>query len=138
MNKRQMERLELLFSEGKTLEEAREHFPDSWKMPREADFQANITAALQEWRKTGHLPPGTFWWKESASPYQRRGIPDLLMVAGGNGRLCAFEVKRPWIGRVSDSQKLAIKDLQAAGAVAAVVRFPGEVRDILKKEGIYK
>ena len=47
MNKRQMERLELLFSEGKTLEEAREHFPDSWKMPREADFQANITAALQ-------------------------------------------------------------------------------------------
>lgn len=138
MNKRQMERLEIFFSEGKSLEEAKEHMPDSWKLPREADFQANILGALAEWRKGGHLPRGTFWWKESASPYQRRGIPDLLIVSGGNGRLCAFEVKRPWIGRVSDAQRLAIKDLQAAGAVAAVVNFPGEVRDILKKEGIYK
>lgn len=138
MNKKLMTQIETLCGECKSLEKARERFPGDWKLPKEADFQSWILQSLAEWRKAGNLPKGTFWWKESASPYQRKGIPDILMVVAGTGRLCAFEVKRPFVGRASDAQKMAIIELRAAGAVAAIVSFPSEVRDILQKEGIYK
>lgn len=137
MNKNLMTQLETVCREGcRSLAQARELIPGDWKLPLEADFQSLILQSIAEWAQKGHIPPRSFWWKESASPYQRRGIPDILLII--NGRFCAFEVKRPFDGWLRDSQALVIKLLREAGAVAAVVSFPGEVREILEKEGLWK
>ena len=136
MNRKLMQQLEKVHRDGcRSLEEAKELIPGDWKLPKEADFQSFILQSLADWRKRGNLPRGAFWWKESASPYQRRGIPDILIII--SGRLCAFEVKRPWVGRVSDAQRLTCKDLRDSGAVAAIVSFPGEIAETLRKEGLW-
>jgi hypothetical protein len=65
--------------------------------------------------------------KLAGGPYQKIGLPDLIVVYGG--RLLALEVKCPQPGetavhargRVTDQQAKCLADLHRAGAYADVV-----------------
>lgn len=59
--------------------------------------------------------------KTHGSPYQQSGIPDLLCISPGTGRLVGIEVKRPhgtW--KVTELQKHQIELIREAGGVAGV------------------
>ena len=63
------------------------------------------------------------------SPWYRRGVADILCCY--NGRFIGLEVKTP-IGRLSMHQKEFLRDIQAAGGVAAVVRCVEDVEIIFR------
>lgn len=97
-----------------------------YSVPLEKDIQAKIMAYLK-------TVPGLFAWKaHTGGIYAAAGIPDVLCVY--NGRLFAFEVKRP--GRKPTAlQQATIESLQAAGAVAVVVTGVGEVKEVINSVG---
>lgn len=74
--------------------------------------------------------PSAFVWKATAGPYSQGGIPDICCVL--NGRFYGFEVKRPENSRLSALQEQAIKKINAAGGIAAVVSFPEDVQKIIE------
>lgn len=57
------------------------------------------------------------------------GVPDRLVIL--NGQVCFVELKRPHGGRVSELQKVRMKELEAAGARVLVIRDPQEVDDFV-------
>lgn len=65
----------------------------------------------------------------SPSPWYRKGVSDILCCIAG--RFVAFEVKTPK-GRLSDHQKLFLKDVESAGGVATVVRSVDDVKSFLE------
>lgn len=89
------------------------------------------------------LPPGATWTSidaggvklsaAQASLRQRRGIkpgwPDVLVLHGG--RLFGLELKTAR-GRLSDAQKAARADIEAAGGVYAVCRSVADVEEALR------
>ena len=91
-------------------------------------YQAKIIRWLKE------QYPGAFVWKAAAGPYSRGGIPDVCMVL--NGHFFGFEVKRPEVGRLSKIQEQTIKEINAAGGIAAVVSYPEQVEKIIRAAGI--
>lgn len=95
-------------------------------MPKESYFQRKII----EWIN-GNVP-NCIVWKEAAGPYSRHGLPDITCIVGG--RYYGFEVKRPFIGKLSEIQRQTIADIRAAGGQAYVVSFPIEVANILLPE----
>lgn len=95
---------------------------------KESFYQAKIIRWLKE------AYPRAFVWKAAAGPYSRGGIPDICMVL--DGRFFGFEVKRPEAGRLSKLQEQAIKEINAAGGIAAVVSYPDEVERIIRAAGI--
>lgn len=72
--------------------------------------------------------PAAFVWKAAAGPYSRGGIPDLCAII--NGKFYGFEVKRPG-GKPTKLQIKTIKEINAAGGIAAVVTYPTEVEKII-------
>lgn len=84
---------------------------------------------------------GVKWiMKTHGSPYQQSGIPDLLCIAPGTGRLVVgIEVKRPhgtW--KVTELQKKQIEFIHEAGGVAGVATCVEEALELLReamKEG---
>lgn len=96
------------------------------RMPKESYYQRKI----MEW--IGKNIPDAVIWKEAAGPYSRQGIPDITCIV--NGRYYGFEVKRPFIGKLSKIQKETIDLLNKAGAKAYVVTSEKEVAEILKDE----
>lgn len=92
-------------------------------LPKESYYQSKIITFL---RKTY---PDAFVWKEAAGPYSRAGIPDISMVL--KGKFYAFEVKRPFVGVVSEIQAKTIEKLKKAGAVAGVVTFIEDVKKLI-------
>ncbi len=61
---------------------------------------------------------GIFWLKLHGSPYQRQGMPDLLVVK--EGRAYFFEVKRPG-QKPTPLQERRLLQCRQAGAGAKVV-----------------
>ncbi len=95
-------------------------------MPKESYYQRKIMGWISK-----NIPDAVIW-KEAAGPYSRQGIPDVTCII--NGRYYGFEVKRPFIGKVSKIQKETIELLNKAGAKAYVVTSEKEVAEILKDE----
>lgn len=95
---------------------------------KESFYQAKIIRWLKE------QYPGAFVWKAQAGPYCRQGIPDICAII--NGHFFGFEVKRPEVGRLSKIQEQTIKEINAAGGIAAVVSFPEQVEKIILAAGI--
>ena len=96
------------------------------KSHKESWYQARIIRWLRE------TYPRAFVWKAAAGPYCRQGIPDICMVL--NGRFYGFEVKRPVVGRLSKIQEQTIKEINAAGGIAAVVSYPEDVERMIGGE----
>ena len=95
---------------------------------KESFYQAKII----RWLKGQY--PDAFVWKAQAGPYCRQGIPDISAII--NGHFFGFEVKRPEVGRLSKIQEQTIKEINAAGGIAAVVSFPEQVEKIILAAGI--
>lgn len=92
-------------------------------VPLESKFQSDILDYLNK-------QPGFFAFKLHEGPYMKSGIPDVLAVK--DGRLYAFEVKRPFnMGKPSELQLEQIEKLRAAGAVAEVVTYVAEVAQLI-------
>ena len=87
-------------------------------IPKGSYYQKKILEALR-----ARWPQGR-WRKNAAGIGQSAGEPDIDGVL--EGRFYAFEVKRPLLGRVSDLQELAIRQINEAGGVALVVTYPEE------------
>ena len=90
---------------------------------KESYYQTKIIRWLKE------TFPTAFVWKAQAGPYSRQGIPDICAVI--DGHFFGFEVKRPEGGRISKIQEQTIKEINAAGGIAAVVSFPEQVEQII-------
>ena len=90
---------------------------------KESFYQAKII----RWLKGQY--PDAFVWKAQAGPYCRQGIPDICAII--NGHFFGFEVKRPEVGRLSKIQEQTIKEINAAGGIAAVVSYPEQVEKII-------
>lgn len=95
---------------------------------KESFYQAKIIRWLKE------TYPDAFIWKAQAGPYCRQGIPDICAIIGGH--FFGFEVKRPEIGRLSKIQEQTIKEINAAGGIAAVVSYPEQVERVIQAAGI--
>ena len=97
-------------------------------VPKEKYFQSRIIRYLES---LNHV----FVWKEQAGyGYQISGLPDICAVI--EGKFYGFEVKRPFIGKVSPIQRERMKEIREAGGVAEVVSYVNEVAMILKREGM--
>lgn len=94
---------------------------------KESYYQTKIIA----WIKKTY--PAAFVWKAAAGPYSQGGIPDICAII--DGKFYGFEVKRPENGRLSRLQEQAIKKINAAGGIAAVVSFPTDVQKIIERGG---
>ena len=105
-----------------TTEQAKQYIRKN--LPKESYYQDKIIKHINA------LIPSAFVWKAAAGPYCRQGIPDICMVL--NGRFYGFEVKRPVVGRLSKIQEQTIKEINAAGGIAAVVSYPEDVERILE------
>lgn len=57
--------------------------------------------------------------KTHGGPYQAAGLPDIIAIAPGTGRLLGIEVKRPG-GRLTDLQRATLARINEAGGVAGV------------------
>src|SRR3989304_8819185 len=69
------------------------------------------------------------WWlKLSAGPFQRRGVPDLLVIF--DERPFFFEIKAEG-GRLTPLQAHVIKQLRQANAVAGIARSVKDVKRAL-------
>lgn len=73
--------------------------------------------------------PGCFAWKEHGGMYGTAGIPDIICCY--QGKFIAFEVKGPQ-GKPTKLQEKTIRDIQAAGGQAYVVRSVSEVQRIME------
>lgn len=64
--------------------------------------------------------PGSMWWKNHATEFSERGLPDLMGVM--NGTFFAFEVKvgKNWL---TEQQMEKLSRLSASGAVAGVIHI---------------
>lgn len=92
-------------------------------LPLESAYQTII----MEWIRNTY--PSSFVWKAAAGPYSRGGIPDVCAII--NGRFYGFEVKRPYLGKLSRLQEETIKAIKAAGGKAAAVSFPEQVAEVI-------
>ena len=101
-------------------------------IPEESYYQTKI----MEWLREEY--PTAFVWKAAAGPYSQGGIPDVCAVI--DGKYYGFEVKRPYLGVISQLQKQTIKKIIAAGGVAAVVTFVEDVEAVIQsvKQGVTK
>lgn len=87
-------------------------------LPLEAEYQAEIISSLKK------AYPRADIWKEAAGPYSQKGRPDVSALV--DGHFFGFEVKRPYIGVLSDIQAATIKKIRRAGGTAEVVSFGSE------------
>lgn len=95
-------------------------------LPKESFYQEQIIRWLKSNYKTA------FVWKAAAGPYSRQGIPDICAVIGG--RFFGFEVKRPYIGRLSKIQEETMHAIRQAGGIVAVVTWPEQCKEIIMRE----
>lgn len=94
-------------------------------LPNEAYYQTEV----MEFIKDNY--PGSFVWKAAAGPYSRQGIPDVCAVI--DGHFFGFEIKRPYIGRLSKMQERTILEIQKAGGTAAVVSFWHQAKEVIEE-----
>lgn len=87
-------------------------------LPKESAFQSKI----MEYLKTRS---DVVAWKDQASMYQSKGIPDIIAVK--DGRFYGFEVKRPYVGKLSDIQSSFHAKLKHVKGRVFVVSYVSEV-----------
>ena len=89
--------------------------------------ERNLQLAVTTWCKA--QPPEGFWWfKIHGGPYQRAGVPDLLLCL--QGRLVAIELKAPG-ARPTALQSAELAKLARAGAVTAVIDSMADFRSLM-------
>ena len=93
-------------------------------LPKESYFQSTIL----RWLKENY--PAAFVWKVQTGPYARQGVPDICAVI--DGRFYGFEVKRPYVGRLSRIQQATIEAMEKAGGRAGVVIWPEDARKLIE------
>ena len=94
-------------------------------LPEESFYQTEVMEYIRD------NYPGSFVWKAAAGPYSRQGIPDVCAVI--DGHFFGFEIKRPFIGRLSKIQERTILEIQKAGGTAAVVSFWHQAKEVIEK-----
>jgi len=88
-------------------------------------LEKTIVAAIMR----GLKARGVRWMvKTHGGPYQTAGLPDIIAVAPGSGRLLGIEVKRP-----TELQKATLARINAAGGVAGVAFGIEDALVLLKK-----
>jgi len=95
-------------------------------LPKENYFQS----AILNWLKENY--PAAFVWKVQTGPYARQGVPDICAVI--DGRFYGFEVKRPYVGRLSRIQQATIEAIEKAGGRAGVVIWPDDARKLIENK----
>lgn len=93
-------------------------------LPKESYFQSAILHWLRE------TYPAAFIWKVQTGPYARQGVPDICAVI--DGRFYGFEVKRPYVGRLSRIQQATMESIEKAGGRAGVVIWPDDARKLIE------
>lgn len=94
--------------------------------PLEKTIVAQIVRALKD--------EGVTWLvKTHGGPFQAAGIPDILAIAPGSGRLLGVEVKRPRVGRLTALQAAQMEKINGAGGVAGVATSAHEALALLKQ-----
>lgn len=93
-------------------------------LPKESYFQSTIL----RWLKENY--PAAFVWKVQTGPYARQGVPDICAII--DGRFYGFEVKRPYVGRLSRIQQATIEAIEKAGGRAGVVTWPEDAERIIR------
>jgi hypothetical protein len=94
-------------------------------MASEQTIQKSVQALFTQLRADG-LP---IWWlKVSGNPFQRRGVPDLIINLGG--RFYAIELKTE-TGVLSKSQTFEINAITLAHGIVAVCTTKAQVADFL-------
>lgn len=96
--------------------------PVTKKIPLESFFQKKIINYLS-------TLPDCFFWKAQAGAYSQSGIPDICCIY--RGQFYGFEVKRPWIGRLSKLQQQTIRKINDVGGRAYIVTFVEDVESII-------
>lgn len=93
-------------------------------LPKESYFQS----AILRWLKENY--PAAFVWKVQTGPYARQGVPDICAII--DGRFYGFEVKRPYVGRLSRIQQSTMEAIEKAGGRAGVVTWPDDARKLIE------
>ena len=93
-------------------------------LPKENYFQSTIL----RWLKENY--PAAFVWKVQTGPYARQGVPDICAII--DGRFYGFEVKRPFVGRLSRIQQSTMDAIEKAGGRAGVVAWPEDARKLIE------
>ncbi len=95
-------------------------------IPLEKSIVSDIVRALKA--------AGVKWViKTHGGPYQRTGIPDIILIAPRTGRFVGIEVKRPKLGVLSDLQAAQIDKINRSGGVAGVAYGREDALEILKQ-----
>lgn len=98
-------------------------------VPLESEFQDRIIKYLEE------TFPDAAVWKQSNGIYSSmNGLPDVAMLY--RGQYYAFEVKRPFLGKVSAIQRITIRKLKKAGGKVYVAIYVSDVKRIIKALGL--
>lgn len=92
-------------------------------LPKESYFQSTIL----RWLKENY--PAAFVWKVQTGPYARQGVPDICAII--NGQFYGFEVKRPYVGRLSRIQQSTMEAIEKAGGRAGVVTWPEDAEKMI-------
>lgn len=95
-------------------------------LPKESYFQSSIL----RWLKENY--PAAFVWKVQTGPYARQGVPDICAII--DGRFYGFEVKRPYVGRLSRIQQTTMEAIEKAGGRAGVVTWPEDARKLIENK----
>lgn len=95
-------------------------------LPKESYFQS----AILRWLKENY--PAAFVWKVQTGPYARQGVPDVCAVI--EGQFYGFEVKRPYVGRLSKIQQTTMEAIEKAGGRAGVVAWPDDARKLIENK----
>ena len=93
-------------------------------LPKESYFQS----AILRWLKENY--PAAFVWKVQTGPYARQGVPDICAII--DGRFYGFEVKRPYVGKLSRIQQSTMEAIEKAGGRTGVVTWPDDARKLIE------
>jgi intein/homing endonuclease len=99
------------------------------EVPQMAEKHKSESAIVSDIKKYLKSLDECFFWKEHGGMYGVAGIPDIICCY--KGLFLAFEVKKP-DGKLTKLQEKTIKDIQAAGGQAYVVRSVDEVKRIIQ------
>lgn len=122
--KTKMEAIDYIVSEKKCTRAQAEKYLMK-EIPKESYYQTKIIKYLRA------NYPQALVWKAAAGAYSYCGIPDICMVYGG--RYFGFEVKRPFVGKISPIQLQTIRKIREAGGIAGIVTSIEEVKDLIQE-----
>lgn len=122
--KTKMEAIDYIVSEKKCTRAQAEKYLMK-EIPKESYYQTKIIKYLRA------NYPQALIWKAAAGAYSYCGIPDICMVYGG--RYFGFEVKRPFVGKISPIQLQTIRKIREAGGIAGIVTSIEEVKELIQE-----